>query len=241
MILYYDPDANTKTLEWMQATTQAYFKAKLGPVRFQPVTKLLNFEELMRQNKPIAVVVSSLYLNRGRRPFVLSCTLVPERKHRTFFHKVLVTGNATLIVGQLKGKSVAAVTSGNRIWLGKAMLSGLRLSLRDLRIVSVSKDIDALFALSFNQVDMALINPLTIDVLSKVNPRVVKGLRVLYRTKPIGYPPLCFQAALVNSPVAMKIRQAFVSMASHPLGRKALLMMGFDRWKVIPSGMQEKP
>lgn len=59
------------------------------------------------------------------------------------------------------------------------------------RIVTVPKDIDALLALSFGQVDAALVTPISVDVLREVNPQVASKFRILAETaKILRSPPM---------------------------------------------------
>jgi len=88
---------------------------------------------------------------------------------------------------QLVNKSLAAVSLGSSSSYIDALLpSGL--SAETVRIVSVSKDVDAIMALGFEQVQAAIVIKENFEKLEKINPDVVKNLHILQEMNPIPYP-----------------------------------------------------
>ncbi len=54
-----------------------------------------------------------------------------------------------------------------------------------VHVIPVAKDIDALLALSFGQVQAALVTPDSVEVLKRINPGASAKFRTVYTTSPI--------------------------------------------------------
>ena len=168
--------------------------------------------------------------------------LVPASGGSSFYSKVLVdSGRGD--PGDLRGRAVAAtVLSANAEVALKETLEVLRRGgnkVDGARGIPVSKDIDALLALTFGQVQAALVTPDSIEVLKKINPSAPK-FRVVFKTEPILRPPLCEVGKRSSARDKAALVSALMEMSKDELGQKTIKAMGFDQWAAFESGMLKK-
>lgn len=236
-LLFYDPDANHQAIVDITSAFNGYLARVSGALTFQPVQDRAAFEGLLRDHQGEFAIVSSQYLRQSKG---LSPLLVPTAKGDPFYKKLLVdTGNGA--AGALEGKAIAATLTGEDR-SGQAVLALLReggVKVNGAVIVPVSKDIDALLALSFGQVQAALVTQASIDVLTKLKPRLVADIRTVYQTPRILRSPLC-AIGDVSSDRKKEFVDAMRSMASDTEGSAAMRTMGFDQWVSFDPGMLRK-
>jgi len=237
-IFFFDPDANLKNVGRLKAQMQSYLNTHDQEIHFQPFTKSSIFEHEMSVQAPQFALVSSLYLGKGSREFKLTPILIPAREGKLTYRKVLVAIGDNVDKNNLVGKTLATTLVGEsgRRWLDSHVLKALSLKADSLRLIVVTKDIDALLALSFRQVDLALVAPHNIDVLKRVNPMAVNNLKILVYSHPILRSPLC-SVGDVPPKVIERVTELFMGMSKTPLGQKTLNLLGFDEWKAFKPGM----
>ena len=231
-IFFYDPDSNLKNIAGLKSIMQSYFNDVGEQIEFQPFTKQEIFEAELEKQAPDFVIVSSLYFLSTLRAKGMKPILIPIQNGKPYYHKVLVTNQPSISKENLNGKSLATTLGGDqgREWLEKNVLSEVNTKVDDIRMISVTKDIDALLALGFYQVDTALVSPRNIEILRSVNPLAVKDLKIILNSKPIVFPPLCTTRSDIDPVTVQKITEIFLNMQNHPLGIKTLKILGFDQW-----------
>jgi len=66
------------------------------------------------------------------------------------------------------------------------------------------------------------------DVMSEREPELVRKTRVVYRSEPLGFPPIVGLQSPRDPALAKALSAAFMEMLSDPLGRKILAMLELD-------------
>ena len=238
-VYFYDPDANHKAILNIASSFNAFFANAHTEMTLQPVVSAELLESLIKDSKDDFLIVSSGYLKRGR--ISAKALLVPTSNGDPFYRKMLVDRGKQEDPPQLGSLAVASGgdPSGR---VQKELLESLRqrgLSVGGTTIIPVSKDIDALLALSFGQVQSALVTSASVDVLKKMNPTSAKSLRVIFESAPILRTPLC---ALDSVSVAKRelIVALFAKMTADPDGQRAMKAMGLDAWIPFDAGMMKK-
>jgi len=66
------------------------------------------------------------------------------------------------------------------------------------------------------------------EVVSKVEPELAGGTKIVRRSEWLGFPPVAAPARLANSPVVAAISHALVGMNEDPLGKQVLDMLRLD-------------
>lgn len=239
LVVFYDPDANHKAILRITSLFNVFLSNVAPSWRFQPVHSRQAFEDLMRDDRAALAIVSSAYL-REKGTKRLRPLLVPSANGDVRFRKLLVeTGSGT--GRDLAGKRVAAAaTAADSTTAAKAIAEVLRAEKLDVSSVipiPVSKDIDALLAVSFGQADLALVTPMSIEVLKRINPAAAQSLRVVFETKPTLWPPLCAIEGRLDDSDLKKILDVFRAMSDDRVGKQAMRTLGFDRWSEYEEGM----
>ena len=230
-VYHYDPDSSPHDPGKFKAVVNAFFQSIDVDLRFQPFRARVDLERQLRERPPRYLLVSADFLEHHGKRLGLRPLLVPTRRGKDTFHKVLVTRQVGLEQIQLAGRSLAAVGLASEAAFD-SHLGPLKVSARELRVVSVSKDVDALLALALGQVDVALVRPESIERVAKVNPLAVEGLRTLYRTRPLRLPRLCRVGEPVGPPSAKLVAGLQAAMSSR-IGRRAMRILGFDGWLTV--------
>lgn len=231
-VYHYDPDSAPRDAGRFKAVVAAFLDGVDEKLSFQPFRRLVDFEKRLEEQRPAYLTVAHSWFRKNRERLSLKPLLLPSRRGEQTFRKVLVARSAGITVEQLAGRSVAATALDAEASF-QTLLGTLKVSPKDLRVVSVTRDVDALLALAFGQVDLALVRPRSIDRLRKVNPNAVFGLRTLFTTPPVYRPPIC---EVGSQPKALTARlvDALRKAPKSPLGKRTLRIMGFDRWDAVP-------
>lgn len=239
LVVFYDPDANHKAILRITSLFNVYLSNVAPQWRFQPVHSRQAFEQLIRDDRAALAIVSSTYL-KEKGVDSLRPLLVPSAEGDVRFSKLLVdTGGGT--GRDLTGKRVAAAaTAADSTTAAKAITEVLRaekLEVGSMIPIPVSKDIDALLAVSFGQADLALVTPTSIEVLKRINPAAAQTLRVVFKTEPTLWPPLCAIDGRLDDADLKALLDAFRAMPDDKVGKQAMRTLGFDRWAEYERGM----
>ncbi|MBK8011230.1 MAG: PhnD/SsuA/transferrin family substrate-binding protein [Deltaproteobacteria bacterium] len=242
MIVLYDPDANHQALGDITAAFNAYAATSEARFTLQPVESRTAFETLLtEQRPPFAIVSSSTLRAPWGREFGLNPLLVPSSKGDVFYRKALVSNVARLLTS-LKGVSTAVavidVDPKAAALDALAPLTEAGFETEGAIVVPVTKDIDALLALAFKQVDAALVTTKSMDVLTRVNPALSKLLKVTKETAPLLRPPLCSVGTNAGPEDIVAVMQLFAQMNQTDAGQRLMSLLGFDAWTPYKKSME---
>jgi ABC-type phosphate/phosphonate transport system substrate-binding protein len=242
VVVFYDPDANHQAILNIIASFNGYLHEVDPSLVFQPVQSAEAFERVLHDKNTEFAILSSEYL-RADKGDDLTPLLVPASKGDIYYRKLLVDlgqGKA----GELEGQAIAATLSGDNPQVAQAhVLDRLRdggVHVKSALIIPVSKDIDALLALSFGQVKAALVTASSIEVMQRINPSAVRNLRIVYQTAQILRSPLCAVDARASAEHRREMAETLRKMATNPEGQRAMLTMGFDAWMPYENGMMKR-
>lgn len=231
-VFHFDPDTAPTDPGRFKAVVGAFLVKVDERLKFQPFRRRVDFERELTQREPSYLIVGLDYFRQNRNRLRLRPLLLPARRGKHSFQKVIITRLPSLEPAALAGRSLAATAlRSNEAF--DSLLGPIGVARDRLRIVHVTKDVDAILALAFGQVDAAMVRPESIDRIRLVNPNAVAGLRTIYTTRPVFYPPLC-QVGTQTPELTGKLVAAFRSAAATPLGQRALRVMGFDAWTELP-------
>lgn len=228
-IYHFDPDSGARNPGKFKAVMNAFVRTLDPDLAFQPFRKHGDLDEQLARVAPRYMIVSVAWLSANKKRLDLRTVLVSTRRGSTTFRRVLVTRDKALNPKTLTGHSVAATSLNDRASFDHSF-GELGLKRGQLRVVSVSKDVDALLALAVGQVDMALVRPESIPRVGRVNPNATAGLITLYTSPPVGFAPL---VAVGPQPEALTktLVDGFRKAGSTRLGRRTMRMLGIDAWR----------
>lgn len=144
----------------------------------------------------------------------------------------------------LDRKNIAtAVTGDDPAKEAQAMLGLLRqggMHVDGTLVIHVSKDIDAVLALTFGQAHAALVTSNSIDVLKRINPSAAASLRTVYTTEPILRPPLCVVGDPPSPSQIAAVAAVFTQLLTDVDGKKVMYTLGIDAWVPFEPSMLGK-
>lgn len=240
-IVYFDPDANHQAIVNIATWFNDYLASAAIALVFQAVESRDAFERLLADPKTRFALVSSSYVASADTR--LDPLLVPQVGGDPFYQKVLID------VGgrdgrDLSGKNLAAtvIAKGDKNSFKDLLqsLSSGGVKVDGVRVIPVAKDIDALLALSFGQVQAALVTPDSVEVLKRINPGVAAKFRIVYKTSPILRAPLCEVGKKSNARERSDLVSALQRMSQSDDGRKAMRTMGFEGWLPFQAEMLKR-
>jgi len=228
-VIFYDPDAKFDDLIGALKAFDSYFSS-LGHLQFQAVQQSDDFEAALGRKDTQFVIVSSTYL-RSPRGSRLTPLLVPAAQGDAFYRKLLVSRREDS-VNTLSGKNIASTgVMDDSSEQSKQVMSELaRQGITRPLLMSVPKDVDALLALYFRQVQGALVTPGSIEVLKHINPQATASFQVLFETKKMLRSPFCVVNGRVGSGEQAQVTEEVKHMDSHDLGRVIMQRLEFDAW-----------
>lgn len=238
LLVFFDPDANHQAIASITGSFNRFLRTESSNISFQAVQNREQLDSLLEQPRVVLAFVSVAYL-RERKQHRLVPKLVPAKNGDVSIRKVLYhVGKAQ--PGNLSGLRIAASAPHRDPSQASAeILSNLRrlgLLVKGSIAIPVAKDIDALLALSFGQVDAALVTGASVSVLRRINPSAVKTFKALLETSLVR-PPLCVVEGRLSSERAHRLIRDLRNMDQNPDGRRAMLSLGFTEWMDFEEGL----
>lgn len=233
-LLFYDPDGNHQAIVRITALFNSYLRETNVPLNFQAIVSSDNFSRRLSTDTSAFVIVSSPLLSgQGGKRF--KPLLVPDAGGEAGVHyRKLLVGKA----GAVANDSMATIaTAGTKEW-AVSLLATASIKVSGTRLISVSKDIDALLALSFGQVQQALVTPSSLEVLRTINAAAAGQFVVLAETAPVLRSPLCLVSGNASPGLIKQLTASLKRMNENPTGRQTLLMLGFSRWVPFTPSMK---
>jgi ABC-type phosphate/phosphonate transport system substrate-binding protein len=233
-VFFFNPDAEVADAATMVRTSMAYFNAVGSSVRFQPVARheaMTNLVTQQKQAKAFIIAIGMIDSLGGG----INQVLVPvnEDGNKTFTKIVLAREGDVSAVDELAGKAIASTSVGQDSlrFLNEYLFSTAGYDVNSSRVIFVGKDLDALLAVRFGQVQAAVIAAKNFDRIAEINPVAVTGVNNILTSKEISESPLCVVDDLPADQVE-EIKKVFLDMHNHPAGQEFLKTLGFSEWLV---------
>ena len=237
-LFFFSPDwapGNLSTLA--EAADRALSESGLN-LSFQAFARYEDLVGQLSTARPALVLVPGWVAAEHGGNLQLHALLRPTRDGRDTYHKILMTTKGVSSLAGLANATVAAATHPGSIDY-PASASGIRSLVGDgARILPVPKDIDALLALSFGQVDAALVTPAQFEILARVNPRGTNNLVELGRTPEVPLPRL-YATRYIDDDEANRLAAGIAKLSSSIKGRQFINLLGFDEVELIEIANRE--
>jgi len=179
-----------------------------------------DFETSISRLSPDIAFITSYYYFSKQNDFKWKSILKGHYKNKNQFNKILVCSKNIKSPHDLAYKSLA--TTSYCLSFLKSQFNE-DVNIINIRAVKVSKDIDAIMALGFGQVEAAIVTQTSFNRLKKINPEIVKNLNVLIKLKPILYPKV---ALFHNLKSANKYKKTIANMPYSGSTKKVLKYFG---------------
>ncbi len=229
-IYFYNSEIKTSNNVVLKSSWDTYL-SRYGTFSFQPVDQVERFKDLLASEHSAAFILSEwLYhsLSIAAHP-EYELLLQGMKDQQTTYHRVLVSYSDALDIA-----SSRIASSGNRLKTLQILADIYphlsESQLKQLKILEVPKDFDALFALSYGLAEFALATELSLENLASLNEHRYKQLVVLKRSKPLGQSVVLVKN--FDNKEKDALTQSFRKMPESQDGRQAMGMIGLDAWQL---------
>lgn len=229
LFYFFSPDWRPPDLGRLTVAVEDALAVGGMRVSFQAFTRYEDFERQLSEKTP-AFLLAPAWVQRASGGFArLGLTVVarPVRRGSSVYRKALMTGPGMDSIDDLARGSIAATLHSMGEGSTEPVLDAFHLDPRSARVVAVPKDVDALLALSFGQVDGALVTSEQYDQLALSNPAEAARLHVLAFTPEVPLPPV-FACAGTGTGEADRLRDRLLHLGESPDGAAVLALLGFD-------------
>jgi hypothetical protein len=234
---FFSPDWRPADLGKLAAGVEDVLKRERLEVTFQAFTRYEDFAKQVAE-KPPHFLLAPAWMEAPAGSGIaagldLKVLARPQRHGRSGYRKALMTRAGIDSIDDLAHGSIAATVWSMGAGSDRSILDAFHLAADSAKVVPVPKDVDALLALSFAQVDAALVTGLQYELLAATNPVEAESLRVLAFSPEIALPPV-FSCAGADAELAVRLPSVLAGFASTDEGRQVLALLGFDAFVPEP-------
>jgi ABC-type amino acid transport substrate-binding protein len=229
-IYFYNPETNINNFASLKTAFDTYL-VEQGGYRFQPFNDKGNFEAVLKEGKGNVYLLSSWHLSALQEQKVpLEIALVGTSKGNTFQRKVLTAKKEITNLAMLKNATIAGAGNEKYIYSVLQQIFGKdQALLKDIKILTVPKDIDAVMAVGFGAATAAVASESSLEKLAGINQNQYEQLHSL------GFSEKSYLlvAATLKKPENQEsqVLDVLNKMADNSEGEKSLKLLGIDGWK----------
>ena len=143
-----------------------------------------------------------------------------------------MAGRTVVEVSQLDHGAIATTVIDVGAEGPASALQRFRADHPDARLIPVPKDVDALLAVSFGQVDAAFVSTAQFERLARVNPTLTGALHELGYSDETPLPRV-YATGFASRESAAALADALERSASVASGRRLTSLLGYDQWMAI--------
>jgi hypothetical protein len=231
IIYFYNTETNINNFATLKMAFDTYL-VNHGGYYFQPFDVRENFEAVIHEKKGDVYLLSSWHLKAlQEKKIPLKIALVGTSKGNTMQRKVLSAKKNIVNVAMLKNAVVAGAGSEEYIYsvLKQILGKGQESLLKDIKILIVPKDIDAVMAVGFGMAAAAISAESGLDRLAMVNPNQFRELHSLGFSEK----DYLLIAATWEKPDQQEVPllEVLRKMSEVDAGEENLKLLGIDGWR----------
>ena len=228
---FFSPDWRPADLGELAVAMTAALSSRGVNASFQAFTRYEDFERQVAIDAPVFMVAPFWILDDalallGARVTVLA---LPSRAGKSTYRKALLCRSSIDSLADLAHGTIAATLHSMGPGTSEPVLSAFHLQADYASIVPVPKDVDALLALRFGQVEAALTTGQQYDAFATSHPGEADALRVLAFSPEVPLPPL-FAREDADPALRQQLGRLFAELGQAPRGADVLAMLGFDHF-----------
>ena len=232
---YFNPDSPQSNLGQLKSEFEAFFFNNNFSFSFQPFTHFVDFHRLNSERRPAFIIVPEWYLQKYGKELGLHPLLIPVRNGSTSYEKILLVSKAS--TQGLNDYDIVpfAMTpmgsNGQQMSSIQELIADELISVQQLNIINVPKDLDAILALVLGQVKMALVARDNLQIIADVNPRIAQSIRKLDKSITVSMPVLCYLEGRVDTEDIQNLLNTFKNMSVEQPRNKIMEMLQIDDWR----------
>jgi ABC-type amino acid transport substrate-binding protein len=233
--LFYSPEFGPGNLGLLTQAAENYFTKSGLSLEFQPFARYEDFRnEVAKRHPPF--VIAPHWIEHGEALGIRLTPLVePIRGGERFDCKALMAGPTIQRAADMENGSVAATLPSPPRQQVYPALRKLRIEHPGVRVIPVPKDVDALLAVGFGQVDAAFVSIAQLEMLRRVNPNLTRQLHEIGYTEQIPYPRI-YATEYASAEQSQRLVAAMLGATATPEGRRLTSILGYDRWQAAGDG-----
>jgi len=227
-LFVYNPEARVGRTEKIKSDLEDYLKSEGHHSEIYIYANYDDFQNSVGRLKPDSAIVASFCYSAMKEVYKWKLILSGYNSGAKSFNKVLVTPLSVSDPLQLKTKSVATVNLGlsSAMYIESQLPQGL--SVKDIRIATVSKDMDAIMALGFGQVEAAIVTRASFDTLKKFFPDSAGKMHILQELKPVEFPKVVVFPPFTAT---KKLTEIFQRMSDKTVSKEVLKFFDITEFK----------
>jgi hypothetical protein len=222
-VIFFDPDNSSRMVGKALTHGNRFFKKANPSTKFIIITNEAALESEIEALKPQVMIINSQYYSAKKESLSLTPFFVFTSNRATSYNKKLISINKKVTtLDDLTNKVLSLAQSGDYIFAAIGVNKGA------VKILPVSKDIDAILALKFNQADAALVSDAALVLFSKNMPQDYQQVNVIKSVVGIRHPLIVTTRYSNNSAFIDKLKQLIAAMKNDEDGIKLLQIIQFD-------------
>jgi len=230
-LLLYTPDLNPGNLGVLSAAVSRYLAQCHVDVAFQAFARYEDFIAELRTRRPDFLSAPG-WVEAEPASAPLTSLARPLRDGRAFFRKALLVNSEIKRAADLKSASIAMAAHGSSEDILRDVLATLRVEYDSVRVMPVPKDVDALLALGFGQVDAALVSVGQLERLTSVNPHAAQHIQVLALSEEVPF-PLIYSTKNANRELVTAMVDGLAGIGNSETGTTVLNLLGYDGLEIL--------
>ncbi len=228
LILVYEPYTLGADMAGLVRTADSFFDQTQNSIEFQPVAEVGQFLEMLPEADYV-VMPPWVYRQVGDE-YDIEPLLVSERNGQKEYNKFILSGaNGPGTEDDLAGSEVGMMRLGDvtEAVLNESFFAGGD-DAYQFNIIDVSKPVDAVMAASFGQVEAAIVNSISFDLISEEQPQLVDDLEIIAESEAFSRPGLYSMGGSDEE----RIIDIFMEMEGSSTGQELLSRFQIDGWVI---------
>ncbi len=230
-LYFYSPEFGPSNLSVLTEAVDKFFDQTGVAIQFQPFARLADFRREIEANPPTFVIAPEWVTKRECIDRRLTAIVQPTRSGLTSGRRALMAGPSVQSAQQIENGSVAAAVADTGSGPEDVSMGRFRLDHPSVNVIPVPKDIDALLAVGFGQVDAAFVSLAQFEMLERVNPNLTANLHEIGYSQESPFPRL-YSTERASAASVDAITDAFGRIRETP-GRRMFSILGFDDARIL--------
>jgi hypothetical protein len=231
-LYFYSPEFGPGNLSVLTEAVDVFFTDSGVKIQFQPFARLEDFRQEIKANPPTFVIAPKWVTEHECIDPSLTAIVQPLRGGATSGRRALMAGPSVESAKQIANGSVAAAVPATGGGREDVSMGRFRADNPTVNVIPVPKDIDALLAVGFGQVDAAFVSLAQFEMLERVNPNLTANLREIGYSQESPFPRLYATQRASDGDIAT-LTNAFDSVRDSGPGRQLFSILGFDDARVL--------
>ncbi len=233
-LFFYSPEFAPDNLGVLKKLAEDYLRSRGVAVRFQAFARFEDFRSEFDKRDVRFAILPPWAVDQGCAGHTMLPLARPVRAGSTMDRKTLIVGPTIRSVGDLRNASVAVTDTKRSDAAVPPLLAPFIAKHRNIRVIAVPKDVDALLAVSFGQVEAAFVSTAQFETLTQLSPTLTSSLREIGFSVEAPF-PLLYAAGNTPTEDIDRFVEATRRMSESDAGQRLLRLLGYDQWQEIPA------